>query len=72
MELPLLVTDVGDMGRLVREHGAGLVCAPTVEGLADAVLEFARAPAAGNSEGLRDLLDLRGSVRRFLRDVGAG
>jgi len=71
MELPLLVTDVGDMGRLVREHGAGRVCAPTVEGLADAVLEFASAPPAVNSTSLRDLLDLRGSVRRFLRDVGA-
>ena len=73
MNVPILVTDVGDMGRLVREHDAGIVCQPNVSSLARALVEFARAPGgtASGRDALRQLLDIRGSARRFLADIAA-
>jgi glycosyltransferase involved in cell wall biosynthesis len=73
MDVPVLVTDVGDMGSLVSDHDAGSVCKPDAGDLARALVEFARAPggsAAGRAK-LRELLDIRGSARRFLADIGA-
>lgn len=74
MDVPVLVTDVGDMGTLVRDHDAGSVCKPEAIDLGRALVDFARAPggsAAGRAK-LRELLDIRGSARRFLADIGAG
>lgn len=74
MNVPILVTDVGDMGRLVREHDAGIVCQPDASSLAASLVEFARSPGGTDSgrDALRQLLDIRGSARRFLADIGAG
>ena len=73
MDIPILVTDVGDMGSLVREYDAGSVCKPEVDDLAKALVEFVRAPggSASGRAALRTLLDIRGSARRFLADIGA-
>ena len=73
MDVPILVTDVGDMGTLVRAHDAGVVCQPNVSSLAASLVEFARAPGGSSAgrEELRQLLDIRGSARRFLADIGA-
>jgi glycosyltransferase involved in cell wall biosynthesis len=73
MDVPILVTDVGDMGRLVREHDAGIVCQPNASSLAASLVEFARAPggSASGRDTLRRLLDIRESARHFLADIGA-
>ena len=69
MELPVLVTDVGDMGKLVREHGAGMVCRPEVDDLSRALREFIRAPGRYPTASLRELLDIGRSAERFLSDL---
>src|SRR5262249_45407871 len=69
MELPVLVTDVGDMGKLVREHRAGIVCKPEIGDLARALSEFIRAPGQYPTESLRRLLDIERSAERFLSDL---
>jgi glycosyltransferase involved in cell wall biosynthesis len=71
MELPLLVTDVGDMGTLVRRFEAGLVCKPDVESLAAALVRFVAAPPAGGNTALSMHLDIRNSARQFLADISA-
>lgn len=70
MGLPLLVTNVGDMGTLVSRYASGIVCDPTVEDIARALVRFTREPPPAPSAELRDLLDIRASARRFLSDVG--
>jgi glycosyltransferase involved in cell wall biosynthesis len=72
MELPLLVTNVGDMGVLVTRYRAGIVCEPTVEELSRALVRFTTEPPLPPSPALRDLLDIRASVRRFLVDISKG
>ncbi|HUC45282.1 MAG TPA: glycosyltransferase family 4 protein [Hyphomicrobiaceae bacterium] len=69
MELPVLVTDVGDMGKLVHEHRAGIVCRPEVDDLARALREFIRAPGRYRTASLRQLLDIERSSERFLSDL---
>jgi glycosyltransferase involved in cell wall biosynthesis len=71
MDLPLLVTDVGDMGTLVTRYGAGIVCRPEVDDLAAALLRFCSAPVLSGGHALRDLLDIRTSAKRFIADVQA-
>lgn len=71
MDLPILVTDVGDMGTLCRRYGAGLVCRPEVDDLAQSLLRFVREPPPGGNSGLRELLDIGTSARRFLVDSTA-
>jgi glycosyltransferase involved in cell wall biosynthesis len=72
MELPLLVTDVGDMGTLVRKYDAGVVCRPEADDMAAALLRFLKEPPPSGGRALRELLDIRGSVRRFLQDIEPG
>lgn len=69
MELPLLVTDVGDMGTLVRKYDAGVVCRPEAADMARALVRFTTEPPPAGSSALRELLDIRGSARRFLADA---
>jgi glycosyltransferase involved in cell wall biosynthesis len=69
MELPLLVTNVGDMGTLVKKYEAGVVCEPDAEDMARALVRFVTQPAPRGSAALRELLDIRGSARRFLADA---
>lgn len=66
MQVPLLVTDVGDMGQLVRRHGGGVVCSPDVEGLGEALIGFVDRPPPGGSDVLQRYLDIRTSARRFV------
>jgi glycosyltransferase involved in cell wall biosynthesis len=69
--VPVLVTDVGDMGVLVSRYRAGQVCRANADDLAKALSRFARDPApAGNAE-LRALLDIRESARRFAADLAS-
>jgi glycosyltransferase involved in cell wall biosynthesis len=70
MALPLLVTDVGDMGALVRRYGAGTVCRAQVDELSDALVRFVTNPPSGGNPELQQHLDIRQSARRFLADVG--
>jgi glycosyltransferase involved in cell wall biosynthesis len=73
MDVPVLVTNVGDMGTLVRQYDAGSVCNPNAGDLARALVEFVREPG-GTRTGrakLCTLLDIRNSARRFLADIGA-
>jgi glycosyltransferase involved in cell wall biosynthesis len=69
MELPLMVTDVGDMGTLVRKYDAGIVCKPEVDDMAEALVRFVTAPQPRGSGALKQLLDIRGSARRFIADA---
>jgi len=77
--IPLLVTDVGDMGELAREHGlAAPVPAADVAALAAAMERFAREPKAGAEAyeaARRDLLatfDVGAAADRYLAVTGAG
>lgn len=72
MDLPVLVTDVGDMGALVREHDAGAVCPPSVAELARALPEFVRNPPGSRAGRARlgAILDIRESAKRFLTAIG--
>jgi glycosyltransferase involved in cell wall biosynthesis len=69
--LPILVTDVGDMGRLVRQHGLGdPVPAGDQRALAAAMRRVAgdsrlRAAMAAAAPPLLEMLDVRASARRY-------
>jgi glycosyltransferase involved in cell wall biosynthesis len=76
--LPLLVTDVGDMGRLARKHGLMRPVAPEdPAALAEAILAFAGDPAGyrrqfeAARQGLLDLFDLDAGTDRFLASFGS-
>ena len=76
--LPLLVTDVGDMGRLARKHGLTRPVAPEdPAALAEAMLAFAADPAGHRRRfdaarpSLLDLFDLDAGVGRFLATFGS-
>jgi glycosyltransferase involved in cell wall biosynthesis len=68
---PVIVTDVGDMGHLVRKHGAGIVVPPeSPEEMAKAI-EHDVLHEEDFSEGRRRLLglfDLSEAVERFIAD----
>jgi glycosyltransferase involved in cell wall biosynthesis len=73
MELPILVTDVGDMGALVRRYSAGLVCLPEVADMAETLLRFiVEAANLKPSRELRALLDIGQSARRFIAALAPG
>lgn len=73
-EKPLIVTDVGDMGELVRKYRLGRVVPPaSPEALARALADFiddgyAFEDLAGLAE-VRGLFDVDRTARRFLADV---
>jgi glycosyltransferase involved in cell wall biosynthesis len=71
MELPIMVTDVGDMGTLVRRYAAGLVCRPEVGDMAETLLCFVGSSQHGDATQLRKLLDIRASAQRFLSEIEA-
>ena len=71
MELPIMVTDVGDMGMLVRRYAAGLVCRPEVDDMAETLLRFVSTSTTGDRHCLRQLLDIRASAERFLSEITA-
>lgn len=71
MELPIMVTDVGDMGTLVRRYAAGLVCRPEVSDIAETLLRFVSSQQQGGNTCLRELLDIRASAERFLSEINA-
>ena len=71
MELPIMVTDVGDMGVLVRRYAAGLVCRPEVGDMAETLLRFVSSRQQGGAADLRELLDIRASAERFLSQINA-
>ena len=71
MELPVMVTDVGDMEILVRRYAAGLVCRPEIDDMAETLLRFVSSRQQGGSARLRELLDIRASAERFLSEIKA-
>jgi glycosyltransferase involved in cell wall biosynthesis len=69
MEVPVMVTDVGDMGVLVRLYAAGLVCRPDVDDMAETLLRFVSSSESTSNNRLRELLDIRASAEHFLSDI---
>jgi len=68
---PVVSTDTGDMGDLVRLHGAGIVAAPHATAIARAVEEILARPRSDFAAGLESLwreVDVDRSVERFLED----
>ncbi len=70
---PVIVSDVGDMGELIRENPAGLVVPPADEtALAAAIQEFAGSAASVYDEQVRALasrFDLRAVCERLVADA---
>jgi len=68
-ERPVIVSDVGDMGTLVREYKAGIVVeSENIDELTQAMLQFSNTYLDG-IERLREVFDLKKSVQRILLDV---
>lgn len=68
---PVFVTDVGDMGNLVKKFNVGLVVAPTPQGIASGIKKVIQLgkenlePFVQNSNSLSELLNLKRSVLSF-------
>ncbi|PIU87608.1 MAG: hypothetical protein COS65_33855 [Armatimonadetes bacterium CG06_land_8_20_14_3_00_66_21] len=73
---PLIVTDVGDMGDLIRKYGGGVVVPPqSPQQLAEAIVSFAQdhqrgAPGAADRAELRELFSVSRVVDQFLSAIG--
>ena len=71
---PVIVTDVGDMGALLRETPGGLVVPPDdVESLARAMGAFAESPAGTFEAGVSSLaarFDLANAASRYVAAIG--
>ena len=71
---PVIATDVGDMGALVKEYGVGLCVPPeSAQGLADAILEIHESDRPPDVPGTRELakhLSLSRSVQQILHHIG--
>lgn len=66
---PVVVTDVGDMGRVVRQLDAGwVVPSESAHELAKALLDAIDTPRQLNPDAISHF-DIAGSARRFLRDI---
>ena len=72
-EIPLIVSDTGDMGKLVKEYNAGKVVRPQDPGgLKDAITEFIQEDKNKYSAGikeLKDVFDLKKNVSDFLENL---
>jgi glycosyltransferase involved in cell wall biosynthesis len=72
-DCPLIVSDVGDMGDLMRKYEAGRVVKPeSPEELKEAILNDYTEGASGFSEGfeeLKSLFDLKIAVNALLEKV---
>ena len=73
MGKPVIVSDVGDMGRLLRETPAGIVVPPEDAGtLADALLEFARGDGHQYDTAVADLaaqFDITQTAQRWAAEA---
>lgn len=73
--VPVIASDVGDMGDLLRETRAGIVVRPEdVEGLAQALSAFEQTgnePYAEHVQTLARTFDITHTAGRFLSDLGA-
>lgn len=73
-QTPLIVTDVGDMGKLVREYLAGKVVKPeNPQDLKNAIVEFSREDKEKYSPGIKELrkiFDVKKNAVSFLEAVG--
>ena len=72
MGTPLIVTDVGDMGYLVKKFGLGKVVPPgDIQKLAQAMIEFAleKKDYTGNIPEVLKLLDIEKAVDDYLKTV---
>jgi glycosyltransferase involved in cell wall biosynthesis len=70
---PVIATDVGDMGHLVRDYGVGLCVPPeSPQALAEGILRFHEGipPRPEGARELADYLSLNRSVRQILHDIG--
>lgn len=73
---PVIVSDVGDMGDLIRETPAGLVVEPgDAHSLFAALAEFEASPKDRFDEAVAQLAEkfnIRGTAKRFLADIAGG
>ena len=73
MNIPLIVTDAGDMGKLVKRYAAGIVVKPQDPGeLKDAIIKFSSNDKNRYSQGINDLrkiFDIQGNARFFLESI---
>ena len=71
--IPLIVSDTGDMGKLVGEYNAGKVVRPQdPQGLKDAIVELLREDRNKYSAGikeLRNVFNLKKNVSDFLETI---
>lgn len=71
--IPLIVSDTGDMGKLVREYNAGKVVRPRdPQDLKDAIVEFVRGDKNRYSAGIKELkeiFDLKKNASDFLETI---
>jgi glycosyltransferase involved in cell wall biosynthesis len=76
MDCNIIVSDVGDMGSLVRAYQAGIVVEKmSPEALKEAILNQFKRGKDEFTEGrqkLYALFDLKGSVDTFLKSLGIG
>lgn len=73
MNIPLIVTDAGDMGKLVKKYEAGIVVKPQDPGeLKDAIIKFGSNDKNRYYQGINDLrkiFDIKENARNFLESI---
>lgn len=70
--IPVIATDVGDMGRILKEYRCGIVVEPEKHSLASAISEFLNKEKSEFEEGLRRLamdFDIKRATERFIKIV---
>lgn len=71
-KIPVIVTDVGDMGEMVRKFRCGIVVRPSPESVKEGIEEFFERRRDEFSEGLERLkkeFSIENSSERFLREI---
>lgn len=70
--IPVIATDVGDMGEIVKEYGCGMVVKPDAQSIKEGIEEFFERRREEFSEGLERLkmdFSIDGTVEKFLREI---
>lgn len=73
MGCPIVVTNVGDMGRLVAEYDAGLVATPDAQSISAEILRMSRGPRDKRADEIRALyalFDIERISGQLIKDFG--
>lgn len=73
MGCPIVVTNVGDMGRLVADFGAGLVAAPEAQSISAEILRMSKDPRDKRADEIRALyalFDIERISGQLIKDFG--